>query len=171
MTTPAQQQANRVNAQLSTGPRTPEGKALVSQNAHTHGLLSQEVLLPDEDGAALEALSTRLHTHFAPASVLEALVVDRVIVQTWRLRRAVAVETSLMTWLLARGLLSQEAGLVDVLTCDYGAYLERIQRYETAIERSLYKAMAELERLQAARSEAPGSARSVVVVESNGFVS
>ena len=33
MATEAQIEANRANAQKSTGPRTPEGKAAVAQNA------------------------------------------------------------------------------------------------------------------------------------------
>jgi len=45
MASAAQTSANRLNAQKSTGPRTPEGKAVVSQNAVKHGLLAQQVVL------------------------------------------------------------------------------------------------------------------------------
>ncbi len=38
MSTAAQINANQLNAQSSTGPRTPEGKSVVSQNATKHGL-------------------------------------------------------------------------------------------------------------------------------------
>src|SRR2546423_613680 len=37
--------ANRLNAQKSTGPRTPEGKARSSQNAKTHTFCSRSPLL------------------------------------------------------------------------------------------------------------------------------
>src|SRR5439155_24271679 len=56
MATPARLAANRQNAILSTGPRSPEGKAIAGQNARTHGLLSRQVLLPDENKARLLAL-------------------------------------------------------------------------------------------------------------------
>jgi len=36
--------ANRANAQRSTGPRTPEGKAIARYNALTHGILARAVI-------------------------------------------------------------------------------------------------------------------------------
>ena len=48
MTSPKKAEANRRNALKSTGPRTPEGKAAVSLNVMTYGLLSQDVLLPEK---------------------------------------------------------------------------------------------------------------------------
>lgn len=43
--------ANRRNAQLSTGPRTKEGKSRSRQNAVKHGILSSALLILDGDGA------------------------------------------------------------------------------------------------------------------------
>ena len=37
--------ANRRNAQKSTGPRTPEGRAVSKMNALKHGIFSKEVLV------------------------------------------------------------------------------------------------------------------------------
>ncbi len=42
--TEKQRAANRANAQHSTGPRSPEGKAIVSQNAVKHGVLAQAAI-------------------------------------------------------------------------------------------------------------------------------
>src|SRR5437870_3866487 len=39
---------NRQNAQKSTGPKTPEGKARSSKNATKHGLTASYAHLPDE---------------------------------------------------------------------------------------------------------------------------
>ena len=50
MATEAQIQANRENAKKSTGPKTAEGKARVSQNARKHGFRSRTgQLLPGEE--------------------------------------------------------------------------------------------------------------------------
>ena len=38
-------QANRDNAQKSTGPKTDEGKAIVSQNNTKHGLYSKDIII------------------------------------------------------------------------------------------------------------------------------
>ena len=98
MPTVAQIRANRLNAQRSTGPRTPSGKATVAQNARKHGLLARAVLLPD-DGAtatrALAALATSLHTELKPHGPVEHALVDRIVASLWRLRRAAHVESGI----------------------------------------------------------------------------
>jgi hypothetical protein len=49
-------EANRRNAQKSTGPKTDEGKSKVKLklklNALTHGLYARTIVLPHEDEAA-----------------------------------------------------------------------------------------------------------------------
>ena len=57
MTTEAQTEANRANAQKSTGPRTPEGKAKVAQNALKHGLLAKQAVVVGEDTRRFRALA------------------------------------------------------------------------------------------------------------------
>jgi hypothetical protein len=49
MTSEKQLRANKRNARRSTGPRTKEGKARSSQNAVTHGLSAESILIPGED--------------------------------------------------------------------------------------------------------------------------
>ncbi len=55
MATPAQIAANEKNAQLSSGPVSPEGKKVSSHNAVKTGLTGQTVLLPSDNVAAYEA--------------------------------------------------------------------------------------------------------------------
>src|SRR2546428_7961845 len=90
--TPTRLAANRQNAILSTDPRTPEGKAVACQNARTHGLLSRQVLLPDENRTRLIALREHFLAELAPVGELETLLVDRMIACAWRLRRLHRVE-------------------------------------------------------------------------------
>jgi hypothetical protein len=91
-------EANRKNAQRSTGPRTARGKARVAQNAITHGLLSEKALLPDEDPQALEALAEAVRAAWKPAGAQEDLLVDWMIQILWRLRRLGHVEAGIFSW-------------------------------------------------------------------------
>ena len=58
MATQQQIDANRRNAQKSTGPTTPEGRAAVRHNALKHGLTA-EILIPSmEDQPEFDRLAT-----------------------------------------------------------------------------------------------------------------
>jgi hypothetical protein len=88
--------ANQQNARRSTGPRTPTGKARVKHNALKHGLLAKEVIVPLGDEykkrAEFDHLLDDLCQHYAPVGPIEAMLVDRIAVAYWRLRRATRAE-------------------------------------------------------------------------------
>ena len=152
MATPARHAANRQNALRSTGPRTAEGKAVACQNARTHGLLSRQVLLPDENKARLIALGEHFLAELAPVGELETLLVERIIVCTWRLRRLHRVEAEVFDGERVR---LREAGLAADLGAAFGQAshtLSTLARYEAARERAFYRALHELQRLQAVRA-------------------
>jgi hypothetical protein len=98
MTSEKKAQANRRNAQKSTGPKTPEGKAAVRLNALRHGILSREILLPGEDEEALRELGEHLRAELQPVGELENLLVDRIISAYWRLKRLARVEAGIFAW-------------------------------------------------------------------------
>lgn len=148
--------ANRQNAKLG-GVKTPEGKAVSRYNALKHGILSQEVLLEDENGADLTVLGRKLRAELAPDTELELVLVDRITANVWRLRRVLQIEREMMEddisdggFLLtgAKKTLGSALGY-DFTHCDtYG----KLIRYEASIERGIYKALHELQRLQAVRN-------------------
>lgn len=151
MTSLRQIRANRRNATSSTGPRTPEGKAVVALNALHHGLLSRAAIIQGESETDLVDLGKRLRRQLAPIGELELLLVDRIVSATWRLRRAIALETMLFE--TERGDHSAYHGALA-----YKGDRDRLQllsRYELTLERSLYKALHELQRLQAERDGRP----------------
>jgi len=148
MTTERQAWANRLNATRSTGPRTPEGKARVALNARKHGLLSRQSLVKGESEVDLLDFGKRLRAQLAPVGELEILLADRIVSNAWRLRRAVGIEAALLN--VKRG---DGTVLEDVLSWKTDRdRLQLISRYEATLERSLYKALHELQRLQAARN-------------------
>jgi hypothetical protein len=87
--------ANRRNARLSTGPRTPAARARVSLNAVKHGLTGQEVVLPNEDPDEFESLRTGLLADLAPEGDLENALAERIVASSWRLRRVPILEAAL----------------------------------------------------------------------------
>jgi hypothetical protein len=91
---PSQKQldANRLNAQLSTGPRTPEGKAIARLNAVQHALTGQLTIVAPHQHDAFLALSGRLTASLNPAGEQELQVAARIVRDTWRLARAAANE-------------------------------------------------------------------------------
>ena len=89
--------ANRTNALCSTGPVTPAGKAIASQNATRHGLLSAKLLLEDEDAGDYQMMLTDLCRSVRPVGALELSLVERIGVTLWRQRRLVQAETARLT--------------------------------------------------------------------------
>jgi hypothetical protein len=87
MSTEAQINANRLNAEKSTGPKTPEGKAAVSQNALKHGLSAENDIISSEVPAEFEALRDDAMNDYRPQTAVEYTLVQRVVSLTWRLRR------------------------------------------------------------------------------------
>jgi len=92
-----QQLANKANAKKSTGPKTRAGKTRSKMNAMKHGILSSETLIADgetvENAEALADLRDELRADLAPVGTLEEFLVDRLLVQIWRLRRLLRFET------------------------------------------------------------------------------
>ena len=96
MTSQKKIEANRRNAQRSTGPRSLEGKARVALNGVRHGLFCQSAVVPLVDGregtAAFAALLDRLHRELGPVGVVEESLVGLIGLALWRLRRLFRVE-------------------------------------------------------------------------------
>jgi hypothetical protein len=140
------------------GPKTNEGKEISRYNAIKHGLLTKEVLIDGEDEKALMELKETVHEQLNPVGPIEALLTDRIISSFWRLRRAIIVETATMKWYqedlnmfpLGQDEAQQERQNIKNMLSNES--IETILRYETTIERSIFRALHELERVQAKRN-------------------
>ena len=87
--------ANRRNSALSTGPRTPEGKAVVARNRITHGIRSpQPVVTSSETLETWEVHRTTVVADLAPIGAVELALAERVAQLLWRLGRVVDFETT-----------------------------------------------------------------------------
>jgi hypothetical protein len=100
MASEAQVHANRANAQKSTGPRTPEGKAVVAQNAVRHGLAARLEVIRGEDQAEFDRLREAMLEELAPVGARELMLAERVVGLSWRLDRAGRLQNEVFDALL-----------------------------------------------------------------------
>lgn len=68
----------------SGGPKTAEGKQLVSRNSLKTGAYSQMVVLPGEDEQAFNELQHQFLRDFAPQDVAETCMVHDLAILTWK---------------------------------------------------------------------------------------
>ena len=91
MLTEKQLEANRRNAELSTGPVTAEGKAIVSKNRVSHGLLSRDVVLPGmeefEKIEVFQQMKESMEDYWQPEGLMEEALCEDLAIQWWRMRR------------------------------------------------------------------------------------
>jgi len=174
MSTQSQILANRSNAQKSTGPRTSEGKAAVSQNAVKHGLTAAHDVISSESQAEFDLHRDQILAELAPASPMESMLAQRIVSLSWRLKRICSIQNQTIDALnqrndssplskLTKSLLlkaqdcphqdpSQLAphlalGRLAIKDFSNPRVLERLLMYERRIENSLYKTLLELQRL------------------------
>jgi hypothetical protein len=168
MTTEAQIQANRANAQQSTGPRTPEGKEKAAQNALKHGLFTRETVIRGEDEGEFAEHRENLLNQLIPGTPLEETLADRVVDLSWRLKRAARDQEKAFVVLYGKHTAGagealepaqRDATIGWMIVEDFNgeAVLDRLLRYERRIESSMYRALNELRRVhdqaQKARQE------------------
>ncbi|HEV3166029.1 MAG TPA: hypothetical protein VGZ22_18525 [Isosphaeraceae bacterium] len=79
--------ANRLNAQKSTGPRTPDGKARSRRNALKHGLMGDGTVLPIEDEALFKERMHGWTCTKRPRGEVEQYLLASAVVATVRLDR------------------------------------------------------------------------------------
>lgn len=83
---------NRANAQKSTGPRTPEGKARSSMNAFRHGLSAKHLTLHPDDAAAYLGHHREAILAYRPVGREEENLVGNLADATWLISSANALE-------------------------------------------------------------------------------
>ena len=140
MTTEAQTVANTANAQLSTGPITPEGKARSANNATKLGFYAkQAVLLTEEDRQAFEALTVAFRFELHPAGSVERALYTQIVLAAWNIERANRLEAAFAV-----------DGIDPLLSEANEKTLARIATHRMRSERTFHKCLKELQAYQAA---------------------
>ena len=165
-------QANGRNAKLSTGPKDTRR---TRYNAQKHGLLSKAAIIKNgrakEDPRELKTLLEALREDFQPEGAMEEILVDRIAACYWRLRRAQRAEVGEIRQLADDDFMNSlihgadmEPEVVGLLrSLPDGDVLAKVIRYETAIDRQMYRALKELRELQAARLGGKATRHPVII--------
>ncbi|MGA9507686.1 MAG: hypothetical protein WBV55_03460, partial [Candidatus Sulfotelmatobacter sp.] len=142
---PAKLAANRRNGHKSKGPKTEEGKFRSRWNALKHGVLSQRlVVLNENDAQTYTLLLENLRRDLNPGNGLEEILIEKIAMAYWRLSIAYGYEAE-----FARS------------RHEFIVVADRMGRYANTIHRQLLQAMNELERLQRRRTGKPFQRRSM----------
>jgi|HubBroStandDraft_4_1064222.scaffolds.fasta_scaffold118916_1 hypothetical protein len=84
--------ANRVNANKSTGARSPAGKLAAKRNPRTHGFFAQELIISEAEKPVFQSLSRTLHEELLPKTALQNIAFEEIVSCTWRLKLSVRLE-------------------------------------------------------------------------------
>jgi hypothetical protein len=134
--------ANRANAQHSTGPRTAEGKARVSRNATKHGLNSAQIFVPEGEEEIFEEFSNGLRDQIRPVGTLEDDLFDQLLHAAWNLRRIRILEAEMLA-----------SSDIDPLLDDAAEQkTNRLARHQSRYERSYHRVLATLRNQQTNRA-------------------
>jgi hypothetical protein len=144
---PEQLEANRLNAQKSTGPTTQEGKARSSRNSTTHGLTGRVNPQSPEDRLAYAEQGKRLIADWKPIGEQEEQLVRVILDSGWQMNRARAHDERLWRQIEnpdAPGPSAEASQLT----------LDKVTRYEAHHTRTYFRAISELRKQQAVRRAA-----------------
>lgn len=163
------------------GPKTDEGKALVSRNAVRHGLTSPAPVVEEfEDPEEWEAFALAIVEDLRPEGAVQRELAERIASLKWRLRRITRYETAEARsnyyategdFLVYRMLHKHEEfppeptpeheEIIDRMAARRSvpndSSMQRIARYETHLSKQLYRALWELRLLQKYREEGTSS--------------
>jgi hypothetical protein len=158
----AQIAANRKNAQLSTGPRTDEGKARSSQNAVSSGLFTRQNCVQPQEQDEYNNLYNAMWHNLSPAGPMEEMFATEIIRGAWRLRRCATAEADLLqivdkearrrhAQIIYDHIEPYSRALDPMIYADYAPTQTAIDRARTQAAGIVRRATADLQRLQKER--------------------
>jgi hypothetical protein len=158
MSTTAQIEANRINAQSSTGPASPEGLKRSSLNATRHGFTGQQVVLScPEEKAAYDDHCISLIELYQPKTHEETDLIQQYADQRWTLHQISIQQMNVMTMLGAANQKLTATGAdfetINTATAPFYKQLNTLGIYEQRRARAAKETLARFEELKTAREK------------------
>ena len=142
--------SSRINGALSHGPTTALGKRRAQLANMRHGLLSKCVVIESESDEVFDMVLDQHLEYFKPKNAIEEGMIEDIACAYWRLRRVMAIETTMLNKNVRRQDENDEldrleqafAGLSDTSKFDV------LNRYETRLQRTYQRALRNLQNLR-----------------------
>jgi hypothetical protein len=155
MSTIRQIEANRRNAQKSTGPTSVTGKAASSMNALKSGIHAKSLVLPSEKLADLEQLNDDYYHRHLPDSPEARFYLDEVIHCEWLLRRYRTAETQLWDYENENSFSIDRKNPLGKSAALGSNHFSKLQYRVDATRRAYHRALKALKELKAESAVAP----------------
>jgi hypothetical protein len=170
MSTQRQIEANRRNAQKSTGPTSVSGKAVSSMNALKTGIHAKSLVLPSENVADLEQLIEEYYNSHNPTTPESRSLVDDLIYSEWLKRRLRAAETQIWAYDHQENYRPDPKYPLGQTAASRGKAFAQLQWRIECTRRASRQALQDLQQLQAAAGTASVSPSSEAASPQIGFV-
>src|SRR3954469_25069620 len=130
---PARLAANRANSKRSTGPRSPEGKAVSKFNGLVHGMRAESDILPGEDSRELQRRIDVWADELGADTESERYLAEAAAKASWRIDRCRAAEAAA----LSRRVLKVDEDYDDALAEEVEQLSYRLADEPSAVVRQL----------------------------------
>ena len=151
MSSQRQIEANRLNAQRSTGPRTAAGKAASCMNALKSGIHAESQVIIGESADALTNLTAEYHSRYHPTTPEQRALVDTLISSEWLLRRLRQAEAQIWNnglQFLEESEYQDKRHPIGDTFASRQETMARLQRRIDSTDRAFHRALRALRQLQ-----------------------
>ena len=129
-------------------------------------IFSSEILIEGESASELDEVRCKLLKELKPSGEIESILADRIVSGVWRLKRCLKIESQVIEFessciqeyeqgfFRTRKRTNKELSQLKALKITEGKNrLEELSKYETILERQIYKALSVLDKLRQHGSE------------------
>jgi len=155
-------EANRLNAQKSTGPRSEVGKARSAQNARREGYTADVIVLSVEDKDIFNRMHQDFTDQYQPITVTEEQFLLEMVWARWRTHRIWNAESMHLERALENACVTQMPEPVNASGIAIGDEIDKLDkfaRYEGRLTRQFNKAKENLLEAQQIRTAREASAK------------
>jgi len=141
--------------------KTTSETAKPAESATRQYIFSSEILIEGECASELDEIRNKLLKELKPSGEIESILVDRIVSGVWRLKRCLKIESQVIEFessciqeyeqgfFRTRKRTNKELSQLKALKITEGKNrLEELSKYETILERQIYKALSVLDKLR-----------------------